>query len=49
MYQHGMSKKETIFLIKAMLQTGEILNLKHKMIVDKHSIEEYLEIGQLLL
>ncbi len=38
MYQHGMSKKETIFLIKAMLQTGEILNLKHKMIVDKHSI-----------
>jgi putative thymidine phosphorylase len=38
MYQKGMSKKETISLVKAILETGSKLNLKEKVIVDKHSI-----------
>jgi len=38
MYKHGMSMKETIFLIKAIMESGEKLNLKNKNIADKHSI-----------
>jgi AMP phosphorylase len=38
MYQYGMSMDETIFLIKAILETGNRLRLKNKLTVDKHSI-----------
>jgi putative thymidine phosphorylase len=38
MYQKGMSQKETIYLIKALLKTGNHLNLRKKYIVDKHCI-----------
>lgn len=38
MYKQGMSKKETIFLIKAILQSGNKLTFKKKLVVDKHSI-----------
>ncbi len=38
MYERGMNMKETIFLINAILGSGEKLNLKGKFIVDKHSI-----------
>ena len=38
MYKIGMSKKETINLVKAILKTGGRLKLKDKYIVDKHSI-----------
>ena len=38
MYKYGMNFKETIYLIKAILETGNKLNLKNKLIADKHSI-----------
>jgi putative thymidine phosphorylase len=38
MYGHGMSFKETIYLIEAILETGNKLPLKNKFIVDKHCI-----------
>ncbi len=38
MYQQGTTMEETISLIKAILKTGERLDLKNKYIVDKHSI-----------
>lgn len=38
MYEHGMNFKETIYLIKAILNSGHKLNLKNKNIADKHSI-----------
>jgi AMP phosphorylase len=38
MYERGMNIKETIYLIEAILKTGEILKLKGKYIVDKHSV-----------
>ena len=38
MYERGMNMKETIFLINAILGSGERLKLKGKYIVDKHSI-----------
>lgn len=38
MYKHGMTLKETIYLIKAILKTGNKLNLKNKFVADKHSI-----------
>jgi AMP phosphorylase len=37
-YKFGMSFKETIYLTKALLGTGSKLNLKDKIIADKHSI-----------
>jgi len=38
MYKYGTSFDETIYLIKAILETGAKLNLKNKKIIDKHSI-----------
>jgi len=38
MYKQGMNLKETIYLIKAILKSGNKLTLKNKFIVDKHSI-----------
>ena len=38
MYVRGMDFKETIYLIKAILKTGNMLSLKSKFVVDKHSI-----------
>ncbi len=38
MYEKGMNKKETIFLIKAILKSGNILKFRQKDLVDKHSI-----------
>ena len=38
MYKQGMSMKETIYLIKAILKTGNQLKWKNKFVVDKHSI-----------
>ena len=38
MYKYGMSMKETISLIEAIMQSGLQLRLKKKFIVDKHSI-----------
>lgn len=38
MCEHGMNFKETIYLINAILKTGNRLNLKEKLPVDKHSI-----------
>jgi len=38
MYKHGMTFKETLFLTKAILKSGNKLNLKRERIVDKHSI-----------
>ncbi|MBT4376367.1 thymidine phosphorylase [archaeon] len=37
-YQKGMNFKETISLIKSILDSGQTLGLKKKIIVDKHSI-----------
>jgi AMP phosphorylase len=37
-YQRGMTDKETYYLTKAMVETGEKLRLKGKIIADKHSI-----------
>ncbi len=38
MYQHGMNMKETEYLIEGILETGNKLNLRDKIIADKHSI-----------
>ncbi len=38
MYQHGMNIKETEYLIEGIIETGNKLNLKNKIIADKHSI-----------
>jgi len=38
MYKQGTNMQETIYLIDAILETGNKLNLKNKYIVDKHSI-----------
>lgn len=38
LHKYGMSLDETVFLTKAILETGKKLNLKNKIIVDKHSI-----------
>ena len=38
MYRYGTSIKETVYLINSILESGSKLNLKRKMIVDKHSI-----------
>ena len=38
MYKQGMNFKETIFLIKAILETGNQLHFDSKFVVDKHSI-----------
>ena len=38
MYDHKMSLKETIYLTKAILKSGNLLKLNKKIIVDKHSI-----------
>lgn len=40
MYEKGMNMKETIYLINSILHSGKILklNLKNKLIADKHSI-----------
>ena len=38
MYKQGMNFKEIIALIKSMLHSGEKLNLRNKVIVDKHCV-----------
>ncbi len=38
MYKSGMNFKEEVHLIKAILKSGNTLNLKDKFVVDKHSI-----------
>jgi putative thymidine phosphorylase len=38
MYKQGMTFRETIYLIKAILETGSTLKLRSKHLVDKHSI-----------
>ena len=38
MYRYGTSFKETVYLIRAILESGKKLNLKKRIIVDKHSI-----------
>ncbi len=38
MYKYGMNFKETIYLINAILKTGNRLNIKNKDLADKHSI-----------
>ncbi len=38
MYEHGMSTKETIYMIKAILKFGNMLKIKKEFVVDKHSI-----------
>ncbi len=38
MYKQGMNFKETIYLINAILKTGNRLNIKNKELADKHSI-----------
>jgi len=38
MYKQGMSTKETIFLIKAISNSGNKFKLRNKFVVDKHSI-----------
>jgi AMP phosphorylase len=38
MYEHGMTFNETVYLIDAILETGNRLNLRSKIVVDKHSI-----------
>ena len=38
MYKEGMNRQETIFLIKAILNSGRKLNIKNGLIADKHSI-----------
>lgn len=37
-HEHEMTMKETIYLIKSILKTGNTLKLKNKFIADKHSI-----------
>lgn len=38
MYERGMDTKETIYLIDAILKSGNRLSLKKNLVVDKHSI-----------
>lgn len=38
MYSNGMSLKETIYLIEAILKTGNLLKFKNQHVVDKHCI-----------
>ena len=38
MYERGMNMKETIYLIEAIIKTGEVLKFKAKYLVDKHSV-----------
>jgi AMP phosphorylase len=38
MHSHGMNLQETIFLIDSLLEYGEKMDLKQKIVVDKHSI-----------
>lgn len=38
MYRNGMSMKETIYLIEAMIKTGNQLDIKDRVLSDKHSI-----------
>ncbi len=38
MYENGMDMKETIYLIKAISQTGNQITFKSKFVVDKHSV-----------
>jgi len=38
MYKQGMNMRETIYLIDAILKSGNKLTLKHKFVADKHSI-----------
>lgn len=38
MYKQGMNFREKVSLVEAILETGNKLNLKRKLIVDKHSI-----------
>ncbi|MEX2017347.1 MAG: AMP phosphorylase [Candidatus Pacearchaeota archaeon] len=38
MYEKGMNMKEIIYLIKAILKTGEVMKLSDKYVVDKHSV-----------
>jgi len=38
MYERGMTERETIFLIKSILKTGNRLSLRSKLVVDKHCI-----------
>jgi len=38
MYQQKMSMKETIYLIEAILESGNKLKLRNKFVVDKHSV-----------
>lgn len=37
-YLNGMTLNETVSLTRAMVNTGQMLNLKNKIVVDKHSI-----------
>jgi len=38
MYTHGMTLKETFYLIEALTKSGHSLNLKGKLIADKHCV-----------
>src|SRR3989344_432443 len=38
MYEEGMNMKEIIYLIEAILKTGEVMKLKGDHVVDKHSV-----------
>src|SRR3989344_4611201 len=38
MYEKGMNMKEVIYLIEAIMETGEVMKVKGKFIVDKHSV-----------
>jgi len=38
MYKQGMNIRETVYLIKAILKTGNLLNFKHKGMADKHCV-----------
>src|SRR3990172_2252437 len=50
MYRSGMTNKETIYLINAILKTGERFSVKDKFVVDKHSIgalaRKFLQLGR---
>lgn len=37
-YSNKLSKKETVYLTKAMVETGDVLKLRKKIIVDKHCV-----------
>jgi len=38
MYEKGMNFKETVYLVKAILSSGDKLSLKNKFVVDKHCV-----------